>query len=81
MKLEHVSKIVVIDMGTSMHFHFKQGSLAPTVSLIDKFEKFGLTFDHIYGFEQSQMDEAPAVFKNFIQMKHSASYHWINVGE
>jgi len=74
--LKPTSKRVLIDMGASLSFH---GNAQPVVELLKLYEKFGFSFDHIYGFE---IKETPpkVVYETLLPEKYLPSYHWINVG-
>ena len=41
-KLKRTSRLVLLDMGASLEFH---GSLAPIMTLLKQYEKFGFVFD------------------------------------
>ena len=73
--LKPTSKIILIDMGASLKFGGKD---QPLIHLLDQYEKFGFTFDHIYGFEITEIDPEDAY--DLIPEKYLAAYHWINVG-
>jgi hypothetical protein len=78
-QLQPHSRTVLIDMGASLKFHGNSDSRAqPMVDLIRLYQKFGITFDHIYGFEIKKMSAKEAY--QLIPEEYMASYHWINVG-
>jgi hypothetical protein len=78
-QLQPHSRTVFIDMGASLKFHGDSDSRAqPMVDLIRLYQKFGITFDHIYGFEIKKISAKEAY--QLIPQEYMASYHWINVG-
>ena len=72
------SRTVFIDMGASLSFHKKNWHEVPVMDLIRKFLKFGVNFDHYYGYELKPQPPADAFDRvpDFLM----ASYHWINTG-
>lgn len=75
-KLKPTSRTVFIDMGASLQFHGRTQS--PAVHLVELFRKFGVPFDHIYAYEQTQI-KPDQVFQK-VPDHLRAAYHWINVG-
>lgn len=61
--------------GADVSFHPEGAS---TFWLVDLYQKFGFSFDHIYAYEMTQI-KPKTVFSN-IPKRFEASYHWINVG-
>ena len=74
-EMKPFSRTVLIDMGASLDFH---QSGVPIFYLLGLYVKFGIHFDHIYGFEAKLKE--PASVYTAIPEKLMASYHWINVG-
>ena len=77
-KLKPTSRLVLLDMGASLEFHADE-SVAPIMTLLKQYEKFGFVFDHIYGFEITDQD-AKKVYETLLPEEYISSYHWINVG-
>ncbi len=77
--LKPTSRSVLIDMGASLQFHNNVED-APIMQLLETYEKFGFQFDHIYGFEITQVHPAK-FYNNLLPEKYMASYHWINAGK
>jgi len=75
--LKPTSKRILIDMGASLSFHNKRGQ--PIVTLLELYEKFGFSFDHIYALEIA-FTPPEEVYKELLPEKYFASYHWINTG-
>ena len=75
--LKPTSKKVFIDMGASLSFH--SGSRSPAIELLELYKKFGINFDHIYGFEVTKSDPNE-VFGDLLPKDLLSVYHWINVG-
>jgi hypothetical protein len=69
-------RTVFIDMGASLDFHAEIQS--PAIYVIKIFEKFGILFDHIYGYEVNQKNPTQVYQKIPTSLKHA--YHWYNVG-
>ena len=78
LQLKPASKIILIDMGASLAFH--AGGAQPVMTLMDRFEKFGLYFDQIFAFESTAQDPTN-VYRKLLPEKYFSSYHWINTGE
>jgi len=76
-KLTPTSRRIFIDMGASLSFH--STSKVPVVELLEQYERFGMLFDHIYGFEIT-FAKPEKVFETLLPEKYMARYHWINVG-
>lgn len=75
-KLSPTSRTVLIDMGASLDFH---GEEQPIASLVNLYKKFGIRFDHIYGFE-IKFTDPEKVFTELLPSELLSSYHWINTG-
>ena len=75
--LSPTSRIVLFDLGASLSFHRASGD-QPIVTLINLYEKFGFTFDHIYAFEKKFSD--PEDVYKALPDDLISSYHWINNG-
>lgn len=84
-KIHPHSTTVLIDMGASLSYHNDQDDPLlhvdenPIAYLLRMYEKFGIRFDHIYGFE-AKFNSPDEVFKNLLPEKYISSYHWINTG-
>lgn len=76
-KLKPTSKTVFVDMGASFVFGQKRKP-SGVFSLIELYRKFGIVFDHIYGYEVTLMG-ASDVYHALPAHLRSA-YHWINAG-
>ncbi len=77
--LKPSSTSVLIDMGASLQFHRKRRRV-PILQFLDRFEQFGFQFDHIYGFEITEVN--PGEFYNdVLPEKYIPSFHWINTGK
>ena len=75
--LQPSSKKILIDMGAELDFAGDRGS--PVIDLLQLYEKFGIHFDHIYGFEVKEKD-AKKIFGELLPEKYMHVYHWMNVG-
>lgn len=75
-QLKPTSRIIFVDMGASLSFHF--GRKSPALYLIDLYTKMGFPFDHIYAYEMRQQNAEQVI--NQLPKNLLASYHWINVG-
>jgi hypothetical protein len=62
-------------MGASHDFHKDD---VPIFYLLGLYQKFGIHFDHVYGFEMAGKN--PVVVYETIPNEWMVSYHWINVG-
>jgi hypothetical protein len=60
--------------GASLTFNVDGGS----EWLLGLYQKFGIQFDHIYAFEEKQINPNE-VFSN-LPPEYESAYHWINVG-
>ena len=78
-RLTSRSRTVLIDMGASLSFHGDSKGSAPPVYLMNIYERFGITFDHIYAYELTQQD-TKAIYENLLPKHLQAAYHWINAG-
>jgi hypothetical protein len=80
-KLQPHSRIVLFDLGASLNFHLRGGSVQqePMMQIIALFAKFGFPFDHIYAYEQKPTDPE-IVFGQRLPVELLPAYHWINVG-
>lgn len=78
LNLMPASRRILIDMGASLSFH-SNDIQPPIVTLLNLYEKFGFTFDHIYAFEITQQSDK-VVYEELLPRKYFAAYHWINVG-
>jgi hypothetical protein len=76
-QLKRHSRIVLVDMGTSLNFHAGDAT-KPALYLTELFRKFGFPFDHVYVFEVKPT-EADEVYRK-LPPHLLAAYHWINVG-
>jgi hypothetical protein len=75
-QLKPTSRTVFVDLGASLSFH--RGRVSPAIFLLELYRKFGISFDHIYAYEQKLQnpnDVFPQLPEHF-----QAAYHWINVG-
>lgn len=77
LNLKPTSQIILIDLGASLEFHSSHDQ--PAVTLMKKFEKFGMRFDHIYAFEATPTDPSK-VYHKLLPQEYFNSYHWINTG-
>ena len=71
------SRTVFFDLGASLGFHSDDGE-QPAVSLIKLYQKFGITFDHIYAYELTP-GNAGELYKS-LPAELLMAYHWINAG-
>jgi hypothetical protein len=62
--------------GASLQFHGTNPS--PALVLLEQFRRFGIVFDHIYGYEMTLLD--PKTVQQAIPKQFRSAYHWINVG-
>lgn len=76
-QLQTDSRVVLIDMDTSLQFHQSHGKGLPGVYTREIFSKFGMPFDHIYAYKMTQTD--PETVVESIPEHLRAAYHWINV--
>ena len=70
------SRTVFFDLGASLGFH--SDGEQPAVSLIKLYQKFGITFDHIYAYELTP-GNAGELYKS-LPAELLMAYHWINAG-
>src|SRR3569832_2120188 len=77
-QLSPTARTVFVDMGASLQFHDGATPKMPLIEVIDEYRKFGIHFDHIYGFEITPTEPAH-VFASVPELL-MASYHWSNVG-
>jgi hypothetical protein len=75
-RISRYSRTVFIDMGASLDFHEDRPS--PAMHMIQTYQKFGIPFDHIYGYEVNETN-ATDVYRT-IPSSLLHSYHWYNVG-
>ena len=83
-RIHKYSRTIFIDMGASLQYHIDDNSskeleLPPTLQLLNLYSKFGIQFDHIYGYEYTIMDPN-LVYNVQIPNKYKAAYHWYNIG-
>jgi hypothetical protein len=84
-KIHPHSTTVLIDMGASLSYHNDQSDPLlhvdenPISYLLRLYEKFGIRFDHIYGFE-AKFTPPDEVFQSLLPEEYMTSYHWINTG-
>ncbi|OEU07111.1 hypothetical protein FRACYDRAFT_251850 [Fragilariopsis cylindrus CCMP1102] len=83
-RIHKYSRTIFIDMGASLQYHIddhssKELELPPTLQLLNLYSKFGIQFDHIYGYEYTIMDPN-LVYNVHIPNKYKAAYHWYNIG-
>ena len=81
--LKPTSNMILHDLGASLSYHETTtdvlAEVPPIQFLLDKYERFGFVFDHIYGYEISYTDPTK-VFNELLPPKYMPSYHWMNVG-
>jgi hypothetical protein len=84
-KIQPHATTVLIDMGASLSYHNDQSNSLlhvdenPITYLLKLYEKFGIRFDHIYGFE-AKFTNPDEVYQNLLPEEYMSSYHWINTG-
>jgi hypothetical protein len=58
--------------------HLLKTKISPAVYITDIYKKFGIKFDHIYGYEITSKD--PMQVYERIPNELKSSYHWYNIG-
>ncbi|KAL3927262.1 MAG: hypothetical protein SGBAC_013153 [Bacillariaceae sp.] len=69
------ARTAFFDLGASLEFH--GGVDNPALTLLDLYQRFGVTFDHYYAFEYTPLPPAQVYEK--IPEYLLNSYHWYNV--
>lgn len=74
-QLDPTSRTVFFDLGASLKFHSSQRS--PALALVNRYNRFGIKFDHYFAFEYTFI-EPESVFEK-IPKDLVSTYHWYNV--